>query len=78
MGAPHFLGVPTDGGLHVEGRITRAHPVVLVSERRAEDRHEPVAHELVDRALIAVNSLHHAFEDGVEELACVLGIAVGE
>jgi hypothetical protein len=52
--------------------------VVLVGDRRAEERHDPVAHDLIDGALIAVNRLHHAFEDGVEEFARLLGVAVGE
>ena len=52
--------------------------MVLVGERRAEERHDPVAHHLVDGALVAVDGLHHVLEDGVEELARLLGIAVGE
>ena len=52
--------------------------MVLVGERGAEERHDPVAHHLVDRALVAVDGLHHAFEHGVEQLARLLGIAVGE
>ena len=52
--------------------------MVLVGERRAEQRHDPVAHHLVDGALVAVDGLHHALEHGIEELARLLGIAVGE
>ena len=52
--------------------------MILVGERRAEERHDPVAHHLVDRALVAVDGLHHALEDGIEELARLLRIAVGE
>ena len=52
--------------------------MILVGERRAEERHDPVAHHLVDGALVAVDGLHHALEHGVEELARLLGIAVGE
>ena len=52
--------------------------MVLVGERRAEERHDPVAHDLVDGALVAVDGLHHALEHRVEELARFLGIAVGE
>ena len=52
--------------------------MILVGQRRAEERHDPVAHDLVHRALVAVDRLHHALEDGVEELARLLGIAVGE
>ena len=52
--------------------------MVLVGDRRAEERHDAVAHHLVDGALVAVDGLHHPLEDGVEELAGLLGIAVGE
>ena len=52
--------------------------MVLVGERGAEQRHDAVAHHLVDGALVAVDGLHHALEDRVEELAGLLGIAVGE
>ena len=38
----------------------------------------PSPMHLVDRALVAVHGLHHALEDRVEELARLLGIAVGE
>jgi hypothetical protein len=47
-------------------------------ERRPEQRHNPVAHHLVDGALVAVDGLHHAFEDGIEELARLFGIAVDQ
>ena len=52
--------------------------MVLVRERRPEQRHDAVAHHLVDGALVTVDGLHHVLEDRVEELACLLGIAVGE
>ena len=52
--------------------------MILVGQRRAEQRHDAVAHDLVDGALVAVDGLHHAFEDGIEELARLLGVAVGE
>ena len=64
--------------LHPERGVARAHGVILVGERRAEEGHDPVAHHLVHGALVAVDGLHHAFEHGVEELARLLGIAVGE
>ena len=52
--------------------------MILVGERRAEERHDPVAHHLVDGALVAVDRLHHPLEHGVEELPRLLGVAVGE
>ena len=76
--AAHLLGVPLDRLLHPQRRVAGAHGVVLVGERRAEERHDAVAHHLVDGALVAVDGLHHALEDGIEELARLLGVAVGE
>src|SRR5262249_45533096 len=45
---------------------------------RAEQRHDAVAHHLVDGALVPVDRLHHVLEDGIEELARLLGVTVGE
>ena len=73
-----LLGVLLDRVLHPERRVAGAHGVVLVGERRAEERHDPVAHDLVDGALVAVDGLHHPLEDRVEELARLLGVTVGE
>src|SRR6266850_4510082 len=74
----HSLGVPGHGLLHAESGITSSYRVVLERERRAEQRHDPVPHHLIDRALVAVDGLHHAFEDGIEQLARLLGVTVGE
>ena len=40
--------------------------------RGAEESHDPIAHDLVDDALVAVDGLHHPLEDGVEETARLL------
>ena len=64
--------------LHPERRVARPHGVVLVGERGAEERHDPVAHHLVDGALVAVDGLHHVLEDRIKELPRLLGVAVGE
>ena len=76
--AAHAFGVSLHGLLHPERRIARPHGVIFMGERRAEERHDPVAHDLVDRAFVAVDGLHHPFEDGIENLARLLGVAVGE
>jgi hypothetical protein len=52
--------------------------VVLVGQWRSEESHDPVAHDLIDGALIAVHRLHHAFKHRVEEFPRFLWIAVGE
>jgi hypothetical protein len=76
--APELLRIPPDGVLHAQRRVTRAHRVVLVGQRRAEQRHDAVAHHLVHRALVPMNGLHHPLEDGIEDLARVLGVPLGE
>ncbi len=78
VGAAELLGVPAQGGLHVERGVAGPHGVILVGDRRTEQRHDPVAHHLVDGALVAVDGLHHPLEDRVEELPRLLGITVGE
>ena len=72
----NLLRVPLHGLLHTQRGVTRADRVILVSDRRPEERHDPVAHDLVDRALVAVDGVHHAFQDGVEQLPRLLGVAV--
>jgi hypothetical protein len=76
--AEDILRVLRDCFLHPQCCIARPHGVILVGQRRPEQRHDPVAHHLVDGALVAVDGLHHAFEHRVEELPRLLGIAVGQ
>ena len=52
--------------------------MVLAGEGRAEQRHNPIAHHLVDGALVPMDGLHHSLEHRIEDLARVLGIGVGE
>jgi hypothetical protein len=52
--------------------------VILVSERRSEERHDPIAHHLVHGALVPMHGVHHSLEHGIQDPAGLLGIAVGE
>ncbi len=47
--------------------------VVLVGDRRAEERHEPVAEELVDRAFVAMHLGERGLEEAAEEDVHALG-----
>ena len=78
MGSPNLFRVLRDGLLHSEGRITRSYGVILMGERRTEERHDPVAHNPVHRAFITMDGLDHAFDHRVEKLLSVLGIAVSK
>ena len=75
---PQLVGVLFDRLLHPEARIARPHRVILVRQWRAEQGHDAVAHHLIDRALVVVDGVHHVREDRVQDLARLLGIAVGE
>src|SRR5262249_30359982 len=51
---------------------------ILVRERRTEERHDPITHDLVDSAFVAMDRVHHQFEHRVENLSRLFGITVGE
>ena len=72
------VAVRADPLLHAERGVARAHRVVLAGERRPEQRHEPVAHDLGDGALVAMDRLHHVLERLLEDARDLLGIALGE
>ena len=73
-----LVRVEVDPPLHPQRGVAGANRVVLVPDRRPEQRHDPVAHHLVDRALVVVDRLHHALQHRVEALPCLLGITVGQ
>jgi hypothetical protein len=64
--------------LHAERGITRPHGVILMGDRRAKEPHDAVAHHLVHRTLVMMDRLHHTLDHGIEDLARLFGIAVGE
>ena len=78
LGPLNLLGIVVHRILHLQGRITRPRCVVFVRQRRAEEGHDPVAHDIVHRALVPVNGFDHAFHHAFQELARLLGIAVGD
>ena len=52
----------------------RPRGVVLVGDRRAEERHHAVTEELVDRPLAAVDGREDHLEDAVHDAVDVLGV----
>ena len=58
----------------MQRRVTGALGVVLVRDRRAEERHDAVAGELVDRALEAVHAVGEDREEAVHDLVPLFGI----
>jgi hypothetical protein len=78
MRSAHVIGVAIDRILHLQGRITSAHRVVLMGERRTKESHDAVAHHLVDGALVAMNCVHHQLQHRIKELSRLFGVAVGK
>jgi hypothetical protein len=66
VSAAHLLCVRLYRLLHPQGGIARAHGVILVSKRRAEECHDSVTYHLVHRALVPVDDFHHPFKHGIE------------
>ena len=78
MRAPRARRVRSHGFLHPERGIARPHGMVLVRDRGAEERHDPVAHDLVDGAFEAMDGRHHQLEDRIEDRARIFRITIGE
>jgi hypothetical protein len=66
--------VVAERGHQVERGVAAAAGMVLVRDRRAEERHDAVAGELVDRALEAVDAGGQDLEEAVEDAMPLLGI----
>ena len=60
----------------MQRRVAGAPGVVLVGDRRPEQGHDPVAGELVDRALEAVDALAEDREEAVHDPPPLLGVAL--
>ena len=73
-----LIRVAPHGILHAERGVARPDSVILMGDRCAKERHDTVAHHLVDRTLIVMDRLHHPLEHGVEQLAGLLGVTVGK
>src|SRR5215468_5101134 len=68
-GALQIVPIAADALLHAEGGIARSYRVVLMGNRGTEQRHDPVTHNLIDGALIAMDRFHHLLEHRVEHPA---------
>ena len=78
MGALHRVAVAGHGLLHAQRRVAGAHGMIFMGNGRAEEGHNAIAHHLVDGALVAVHGLDHALQDRVQQLAGLLGVALGQ
>jgi hypothetical protein len=52
--------------------------MLVVRQRCTEQRHDPVSHDLVDGAFVAMDRVHHPLQHGIENLARLLGVTIGE
>ena len=52
--------------------------MIFMRQRRTEERHDPVAHDLIHCSLITMHSFHHVFEHWIKQFARFFRIAVGE
>src|SRR5438132_2006282 len=75
--AAQRLGILALRALDRDGRRHCPHRVILVGDRRSEERHDAIARELVDRALVAVNRLHEVDEAPVHDTMEVLRVESG-
>ena len=67
MLALHFGGIAGDFIAQIERRITGALRMILMRNRRAEQRHDAIAGVLVDRAFEAVHTLAQDREEAIED-----------
>ena len=67
----HRTGI--DAPANCQRRQNRAPRMILVRQRRAEQRHEAIAEELIDRALVAVHLGQRRFEERTEDRVHALG-----
>ena len=55
-------GVMLDRLLHAQRRIAGTHGMILVGHGCPKQRHDAIAHDLVDGAFIAMHGRHHALQ----------------
>src|SRR5262249_25192609 len=57
-----FVPIALEGALDTERGMHRAPRMILMSDRRPEQRHDAIAEELVDRAFVPVDFGEHQLE----------------
>ena len=68
MITPQRAGIATELFSQVESRVTGPPRMILVRDRRSEQRHDAVARVLIDRAFEAVNSVRKDREETIHNL----------
>src|SRR5688572_2645898 len=52
--------------------------MILMGKRSAKERHDSIAHNLIDGSLKEVHGLHHVIDDWIEEFPRVLRVTIGK
>ena len=68
------LAEPGELAMHLEGDQERSLGVVLVGDRRPEEREQSVAGELLDVAAVAADDAAEGADDRIDDLEQVLGV----
>jgi hypothetical protein len=76
VGGARAVRLQLHRALDRERRVAGAHRVVLMRDRRAEQRHDPIAQDPVDGALVAVHAVHHHSQRRIQDAPRVLRIGV--
>ena len=74
MLALHLAGVGGERVAELERRVAGALRMILVSDRRAEQRHDAVAGKLVDETLEVLDTLGEDVEEALHDLRPRLGV----
>ena len=77
VGALNFLRIALYRLLHPQPCVAAADAVILVRERCSEQRLDPVACDIDDSPLVALDGFHHSLQDRIQQFMCFLGIAIG-
>ena len=76
--ALHVVAVMADEIEHRQRGMAGAHRMVLPGDRRAEQRHDAVAHDLAHGAAEFLDGVAHVLQRRIEQLARFLGVAIGD
>ena len=78
VGAACLRGLGVHRLLNCQRRVAGTHRMILVRNRCAEQRHDAVANDFVDRALVAMHGIHHHADCPIEDAACFFRIVAFE
>src|SRR5579884_4263686 len=78
MGPLNLARISCDALLHAQRRKAGAHGVILMRKRRAEQRHDAVAHYAVHSTLVTMHRFDHAVHHGMQYGPRILHVALDQ